>query len=79
MDQKWQRHNEQEEKTSQPLTPKAGSSFKRGETPYDDIFECERRFGHMKKIHRNMALKPRLLIYKILKQMLQEHMYFLAS
>ena len=37
-------------KRKQPTSnSKAGSSFKRGETPYDDIFECERRFGHMKK------------------------------
>ncbi len=32
----------------QPLTPRQESLLDNGETPYDDIFECERRFGHMK-------------------------------
>ena len=32
----------------QPLTPRQEKLLDNGETPYDDIFECERRFGHMK-------------------------------
>lgn len=32
----------------QPLTPRQESLLDNGETPYDDIFECERRFGHIK-------------------------------
>jgi DNA polymerase III alpha subunit len=36
-------------KLSQPLTPRQNTLLDNGETPYDDIFECERRFGHMKK------------------------------
>ena len=33
----------------QPLTPRQENLLDNGETPYDDIFECERRFGHIKK------------------------------
>tara|TARA_R110000751_G_scaffold24907_2_gene68143 strand:- start:44 stop:2857 length:2814 start_codon:yes stop_codon:yes gene_type:complete len=33
----------------QPLTPRQEKLLDNGETPYDDIFECERRFGHIKK------------------------------
>ena len=32
----------------QPLTPRQETLLDNGETPYDDIFECERRFGHIK-------------------------------
>ena len=32
----------------QPLTPRQENLLNNGETPYDDIFECERRFGHIK-------------------------------
>ena len=32
----------------QPLTPRQEKLLDNGETPYDDIFECERRFGHIK-------------------------------
>ena len=32
----------------QPLTPRQNKLLDEGETPYDDIFECERRFGHIK-------------------------------
>lgn len=32
----------------QPLTPRQDKLLSAGETPYDDIFECERRFGHIK-------------------------------
>ena len=32
----------------QPLTPRQENLLDNGETPYDDIFECERRFGHIK-------------------------------
>ena len=32
----------------QPLTPRQEKLLSTGETPYDDIFECERRFGHIK-------------------------------
>ena len=34
---------------NQPLTPRQNNLLDNGETPYDDIFECERRFGHIKK------------------------------
>jgi len=34
---------------SQPLTPRQETLLNTGTTPYDDIFECERRFGHIKK------------------------------
>ena len=33
---------------SQPLTPRHEKLLGEGQTPYDDIFECERRFGHIK-------------------------------
>ena len=33
----------------QPLTPRQNNLLDNGQTPYDDIFECERRFGHIKK------------------------------
>jgi len=33
----------------QPLTPRQDRLLNEGGTPYDDIFECERRFGHIKK------------------------------
>ena len=32
----------------QILTPRQEKLLDNGETPYDDIFECERRFGHIK-------------------------------
>lgn len=35
-------------KMSQPLTPRHEKLLGEGQTPYDDIFECERRFGHIK-------------------------------
>jgi DNA polymerase III alpha subunit len=35
-------------KLQQPLTPRQENLLSTGETPYDDIFECERRFGHIK-------------------------------
>jgi hypothetical protein len=34
---------------SQPLTPRQTSLLETGTTPYDEIFECKRRFGHMKE------------------------------
>jgi DNA polymerase III alpha subunit len=33
---------------AQPLTPRQKLLLEAGETPYDDIFECDRRFGHIK-------------------------------
>jgi DNA-directed DNA polymerase III PolC len=39
----------QRRKINQPLTPRQENLLDNGETPYDDIFECERRFGHIKK------------------------------
>tara|TARA_A100001515_G_scaffold144223_1_gene147646 strand:- start:1474 stop:4284 length:2811 start_codon:yes stop_codon:yes gene_type:complete len=36
-------------KLKQPLTPRQEKLLDQGQTPYDDIFECERRFGHIKK------------------------------
>ena len=35
-------------KLSQPLTPRQENLLDNGQTPYDDIFECERKFGHIK-------------------------------
>ena len=35
--------------SKQPLTPRQENLLNTGQTPYDDIFECERRFGHIKK------------------------------
>ena len=32
----------------QPLTPRQDKLLDQGQTPYDDVFECERRFGHIK-------------------------------
>ena len=32
-----------------PLTPRQEKLLDNGGTPYDDIFECERRWGHIKK------------------------------
>jgi len=32
----------------QPLTPRQEKLLDQGHTPYDDVFECERRFGHIK-------------------------------
>ena len=32
----------------QPLTPRQDKLLDQGQTPYDDIFECDRRFGHIK-------------------------------
>ena len=32
----------------QPLTPRQEKLLDHGHTPYDDVFECERRFGHIK-------------------------------
>ena len=38
----------QRREIKQPLTPRQEKLLDNGETPYDDIFECERRFGHIK-------------------------------
>lgn len=38
----------QRRKFQQPLTPRQENLIATGQTPYDDIFECERRFGHIK-------------------------------
>ena len=35
-------------KLRQPLTPRQETLLNTGETPYEDIFECDRRFGHIK-------------------------------
>jgi DNA polymerase III alpha subunit len=36
-------------KMAEPLTPRQEKLLDNGSTPYDDIFECERRWGHIKK------------------------------
>ena len=36
-------------KMAEPLTPRQEKLLDNGTTPYDDIFECERRWGHIKK------------------------------
>jgi hypothetical protein len=36
-------------KMGEPLTPRHEKLLDEGTTPYDDIFECERRWGHIKK------------------------------
>tara|TARA_R110000765_G_scaffold159130_1_gene262861 strand:+ start:6902 stop:9697 length:2796 start_codon:yes stop_codon:yes gene_type:complete len=35
-------------KLRQPLTPRQDTLLSLGKTPYNDIFECERKFGHIK-------------------------------
>ena len=46
---------------SQPLTPRQDRLLNEGETPYDDIFECERRFGHMKKNPEKHGIKTKII------------------
>jgi len=36
-------------KLKQPLTPRQEKLLNEGTTPYDDIFECDRKFGHIKR------------------------------
>ena len=36
-------------KMAEPLTPRQEKLLDNGTTPYDDIFECERRWGHIKR------------------------------
>ena len=36
-------------KMGEPLTPRQEKLLDNGSTPYDDIFECERRWGHIKE------------------------------
>jgi hypothetical protein len=38
----------QRRKNKQALSPRQEKFLAEGRTAYDDIFECERRFGHMK-------------------------------
>ena len=47
--------------SSQPLTPRQDRLLNEGETPYDDIFECERRFGHMKKNPEKHGIKTKII------------------
>ena len=44
----------------QPLTPRQNTLLDNGETPYDDIFECERRFGHIKKDPASHSIKTKI-------------------
>ena len=45
----------------QPLTPRQNNLLNTGETPYDDIFECERRFGHIKKDPESHNIKSKII------------------
>jgi hypothetical protein len=44
----------------QPLTPRQETLLDNGETPYDDIFECDRRFGHIKKDPASHNIKTKI-------------------
>ena len=44
----------------QPLTPRQENLLDNGQTPYDDIFECERRFGHIKKNPAEHNIKTKI-------------------
>ena len=44
----------------QPLTPRQENLLDNGQTPYDDIFECERRFGHIKKNPADHNIKTKI-------------------
>jgi len=44
----------------QPLTPRQESLLDNGETPYDDIFDCDRRFGHIKKDPASHSIKTKI-------------------
>ena len=44
----------------QPLTPRQNTLLDNGETPYDDIFECDRRFGHIKKDPASHSIKTKI-------------------
>lgn len=39
----------QRRQLQQPLTPRQEKLLEEGSTAYDDVFECERRFGHIKR------------------------------
>ena len=44
----------------QPLTPRQGKLLASGTTAYDDIFECERKFGHIKKNPQQHNIKSKI-------------------
>tara|TARA_R100000781_G_scaffold51642_2_gene33977 strand:+ start:200 stop:3013 length:2814 start_codon:yes stop_codon:yes gene_type:complete len=48
-------------KLEQPLTPRQEKLLDNGETPYDDIFECERRFGHIKANPEKHNIKTQII------------------
>ena len=48
-------------KLMQPLTPRQENLLNEGTTPYDDIFECERRFGHIKKNPEEHNIKTKIV------------------
>lgn len=47
-------------KLQQPLTPRQEKLLQNGQTAYDDIFECERRFGHIKKEPEKHKIKSKI-------------------
>ena len=44
----------------QPLTPRQEKLLASGTTAYDDIFECERKFGHIKKNPEQHNIKSKI-------------------
>ena len=48
-------------KLMQPLTPRQEKLLNEGTTPYDDIFECERRFGHIKQNPEQHNIKTKIV------------------
>lgn len=44
----------------QPLTPRQEKLLTSGTTAYDDIFECERKFGHIKKNPEQHNIKSKI-------------------
>jgi len=47
-------------KNNQALSPRQEKFLAEGKTPYDDIFECERRFGHIRKEPEKYRIKSEI-------------------
>lgn len=56
----------QRRELKQPLTPRQEKLLNEGTTPYDDIFECQRRFGHIKENPEQHNIRSKIVDIELL-------------
>ena len=56
----------QRRELNQPLTPRQEKLLNEGTTPYDDIFECQRRFGHIKENPEQHNIRSKIVDIELL-------------